>query len=901
MIRPKGGGNTDPKQGPKDVSPGNILFNAQTGEIKIGDLGLATRVPRARQGFVRPEMLLGTIAYISPEQTGRMNRAIDYRTDLYSMGASIYHLLTGRIPFEGEDLMTIVHGHIAKDPEPPRLLRSDVPEMFGRIVLKLMAKAAEERYQSAEGVAADLERVREAMRSGRDEPFPLAELDAPRVFTIPQKLYGRGPQQAALLEAFDRVAEGDCGLLLVQGPAGIGKSVLVEEVHKPIVERRGTFTSGKYDQFSRHKPLSGLADAVSELLRGVLTAEEEDLAIWRERIGRALGDDAGALVELLGELEPVLGAVAPVEALPAAQARERFDRLMGAFLRVFAEDGRPLVIFLDDLQWVDPGSLRLLIELLEDPGTHHLLIVGAYRDDEVDAAHPLSIAAAALQRIRPQVITLGPLDSSDATALVADSTDRSPADSAPLAALCHQRTGGNPFFLTHFLLGLADDGLLRPSTGREGWVWDLDAIRPRGAAGSAVGLMVDKLQRYSRSCQQLLSLGSCLGATFNLGTLAAVSERSPREVADRVWEPVRDGLVLPLGEAYDLYRGEEFPGDPDSLCFRFAHDRVQEAAWSFIAPDERARVHLTIGRLLSARIPESERAERIFEFVGPLNVGASLLSADERRGLAALNLEAGLRARDSTAYETARRHFAAGVAQLDDDWEGQYDLLSKLHRQRVECIYLSGDTEAALAAFEEVSPRYRTTTQIAELSQVVMRIFQTENRVGEGVQEGLRCLGLLGVGLPADPDAVGARMGELGAGTVAMLGEKGPRALVDGPRLEDPELVAICGVLQQTWICALMASDLPMVAFTTLSVVHISLEHGTSPPSPAGYVAQAALCALQGDYDGARLFGASGLELADARGGQHLRPMVLNTYCNFTGRPPGSDHARDHRGARAHG
>ena len=867
----------------RDISPGNVFYNPETGVLKLGDLGLTSPVPRSRQAAVPPERLEGTVAYISPEQTGRMNRAIDYRTDLYSLGAVLYHLATGRLPFQGRDLMSVIHGHIAKTPVPPHELRPEMPRGLSRVVLELMAKAAEDRYQSAEGIIADLERIRNAQGSASPDEFVPSGHAVKPVFMLSERLYGRELQLEDLLAAFERVADGGCELLLVKGPAGIGKTMLVNEVHKPIVARRGSFTAGKYDHYGRSRPLSALIDALSGLLRDVLAADEAELADWRDRISGALRDEAAVLADVLPELEHVLGPLPAVEDLHANQARERFDRLVGRFLRLFAAEDRPLVVFLDDLQWVDPASLRLLSEFVADSETRNLLFIGAYRDDEVDAAHPLSVALAELGSSRVNSLALGPLAEDDIAELIVDSTERELWDVTPLAALVHLKTGGNPFFVAQFLLDLVDDGLVKLTADRGNWVWDMEKIRLRDIAETVVEFMVAKLGRYSGSCRTLIQLAGCMGNTFELETLASVSDRPVRDVAARLWAPVRDGLVVPLGAAYDLFGRGGAPEEGQVLRCKFAHDRIQEATLSSIPEDGLDEIHLKIGRVTYQRIPESERSERVFEYIGHFNRGIGLLPPDERRWLADLNLQAGLRAKDSTAYATAVELFERAATLLDGDWDNRYEFLATLHLQRVDCIYLAGDMDGAMAAFEEVSSRVRTAPHIAALSQVMMRILQTENRVEEGVAEGLRCLGLLGAGPPAEPGAIEARMGELGAGIGTLLAEKGPRALVEGPRVEDPEIVAICGVLQETWICALMASNLPMVAFTTLSVVHISLEHGLSEVSPAGYVAQAALCALQGDYDGARLFGSSGLELADVLGGTKLRPMVLNTYGNFTG------------------
>ena len=867
----------------RDISPSNIFYNAEAGERKLGDLGLASRIPRTQQAALPPRQLEGTIAYISPEQTGRMNRDVDYRTDLYSLGATLYHLATRQVPFEGENLMAVVHGHIARDATPPHELRPELPEPLSEIILKLMSKAAEDRYQSAAGAAADLRRCREALRAtGEVDAFPLAEEDRSPVFSVSGRLYGRGEQLADLLSAFDRVAAGGRELVLVKGQAGIGKSALVREVLRSFVVQRSLFSSGKHDYLTR-APLAGLTLALRGLLNQLLTGSEDELSAWRERIKVSLGDEARYLFEMLPELEFILGPLPDPEPLDPMQLRQRFDQRLVGLVRCLANADHPLVLFLDDLQWVDPSTLRVLGEIINDPFVSHLLLIGAFRSDEVDDAHPLSVALADWAGVRTTSLDLAPLKVGDLEQLVADSTETGRDQAEELAEVLHQKTAGNPFFVMRFLYRLAADGHLAPRSSGRGWGWDMDVIRQLEVAESVVSLMVAQVARYEETTRELLARASNLGGTFDLSTLAAVAQTDPGDAVEALWEPVRDGLLLPLGEAQDLYRGAE-PDEGTPAKFKFAHDRIHEAVASSISDEERSRINLEIGRLLRDRVPAGEREARVLEFIDHLSRAADLLDAEERDAFPELLLEAGLRAKGATAYDAAVRHLERGIEQLGPDgWDERYELMIRLQHERIDCVYLGGDTQAALAAFEEVSERVTDAMDRAALTSVVIRILMTEDRVQEAIDAGLKCLALFDAAPPVDPEQGQALMGELGQKIGELLGEKGPGAMTDGPAVEDPRVAALMVLLVETWIGALMSGNLPLVAYTTLSLVRLSLEHGNSSASPCGYVAQAALCVFQGDYDGGRLFGNAGMTLARKMDDISLIPKAFNTYANFTG------------------
>ncbi len=867
----------------RDISPNNIFFDVSSGLLKLGDLGLASRIPRTRRVAVRPGHLVGTVAYISPEQTGRMNRDVDYRTDLYSCGATLYHLASGRLPFDGPDLMSVVHGHIAREPLPLSAHRPDLPEQVSRIVLKLMSKAAEDRYQSAAGAAADLRRCRDALRDGGGTPdFELGTSDRSPIFTVSGRLVGRDPQLATLRSAFERVADGSSELLLVRGHSGIGKSVLVHEVLGSLMARQGLFFRGKYDYLTR-TPFRGLADALRALLNQVLTGSEDEIARWRARVGAALEDEAAILFGLLPELKHLLGEQPAPTELDPVPARARFDGRLVGLVGALAGAEHPLVLFLDDLQWVDPASLRVLGRVVNDPEIHHLLLIGAWRDNEVDDAHPLSVALADWRRDRRTTIYLDTLGTADLAELVADSTETTPAEAEPLAEVLRQKTGGNPFFVVRYLYRLGDEGLLFEAPEGRGWRWNLAGIRQLEVADSVISMMLGQVDGYTEGARDLLARASSLGGTFDLHTLAFVAGVPAKQVVEGLWAPVRDGLVLPLGDTQDLYRGAE-PEAGRSARFKFAHDKIREAAAEVVTGIDPDRMDLEIGRLLRDRIPAYQRRGRVLEFVDHLARGAALLDEVERDELSELLLEAGLRARAATAYGAAVRHLRRGIELTGETgWADRYERMVALHRGCVECVYLGGDTAGALALFEEVRGRVHGKPDLAALLCLVQRIYGTEDRLPEALQLGLEGLVMFGAAPPADPDAAQALMGQIGQEIGELLAEKGPGAMTDGPRAEDAGAKALMALLLETWLAALMLGNLPVVAFTALSLVRLSLKYGNSEASPCGYVAQAALCVFQGDYDAARMFGDAGLTLARKMGDVSLTPKALNTYCNFTG------------------
>jgi hypothetical protein len=603
----------------KDIKPANILVNSATGEVRLTGFGIASRLVRERQSPHPPETIAGTLAYMAPEQTGRMNRSIDSRSDLYALGVTFYQMLTGALPFTAADPMEWVHCHLAKRSVAPADRLSEIPGVVSAIVMKLLAKSAEDRYQTAAGLEGDLRNCQtewEAQR--RIDDFPLGARDTPDRLLIPEKLYGRQHEVATLLAAFDRVVNGGAPeLVLVSGYSGIGKSSVVNELQPMLVPPRGLFASGKFDQYKRDIPYATLAQAFQSLIRSLLGKNEAELAPWRDALREALGSNAGLIADLVPELKLIFGEPPPVIELPPQDAQRRFQLVIQQFIGVFARPEHPLALFLDDLQWLDAATLDLLELLLSRSDLRNLFLIGAYRDNEVTAAHPLMRKLDAIKGAggRIEEITLGPLAREHLGQLIAESLHCEWDRSAPLAQLVHVKTAGNPFFLIRFLYALADEGLLHFDHDAARWSWDLDCIRGKGYSDNVVDLLVGKLTRLPAKTQTALQQMACLGNAAEITTLAMVLRTSEQDVQAAQWEAVRQELVEPIGDSY-----------------KFVHDRVQEAAYSLIPPGSRAEAHLGIAKLLAAYFPADRREEAIFEIVNHFSRCTALITAGRHRG-----------------------------------------------------------------------------------------------------------------------------------------------------------------------------------------------------------------------------------------------------------------------------
>jgi len=803
----------------KDVKPANALVD-DSGQVWLTGFGIASRLPRERLTPAPPEIIAGTLAYMSPEQTGRMNRSIDSRSDLYSLGVTLYRMLTGALPFAAADPLEWVHCHIARQPIAP-VDRCAVPEPLSDLIMRLLAKNAEERYQTAAGLEADLRRCLSDWQShGRIDPFPVGTDDSSDRLLIPEKLYGREREVEALIAAFDRVvAQGSAELVLVSGYSGVGKSSVVNELHKVLVPPRGLFAGGKFEQYKRDVPYATLAQAIQMLVRQILVKSEAEVEHWRHALLEALGPNGQLMVNLIPEVEFVIGKQPPVADLPPQEARGRFQLVFRRFLGAFARPEHPLALFLDDLQWLDTATLELLERLITDLDIRHVLLIGAYRDNEVSSSHPLTRTLAAIREAgaRTQEIVLSPLGLDDVGRLTAEALHCEWNSASPLAQLIHEKTGGNPFFAIQFLTALAEEGLLRFDRDAAGWIWDLGRIRAKGYSDNVVDLMVGKLRRLSGGTQAALQQLACLGNVAEIVTLSVVFGQTDEEIHIALLEAVRTGLILRLEASY-----------------AFLHDRIQEAAYALIPESARAEVHLRIGRELLASLTADGLAEHLFEVANQLNRGAELLiDHNEKLHVAAIDLKAGRKAKASAAYASARAYFAAGMALVDErDWGSQYELQFSLALERVECELLCGNPKEAEQLIVELLRRAASKVDEAAVYclKVQLHVMKSENQ--QAAATALTCLHGFGIDMPAHP-AEEQLQSEYETLWQTLNGRP-IESLIDLPLMTDPELRAAMQMLS-ILIPSAYFTDQRLFRLQVCRMVTISLQHGASMDSATGY------------------------------------------------------------------
>jgi predicted ATPase/signal transduction histidine kinase len=878
----------------KDVNPDNVLVDDAGRRVSFISFALASRLPRETQRTLAPEASEGALAYISPEQTGRMNRSIDHRADFYSLGVTLYEMLTGHPPFQASDPAELVHAHIARLPVPPCEIQSGVPRLLSDLVMKLLSKNAEERYQSCHGIRIDLEDcAAQLARTGRVEGVVIGARDVPDVLHVPQKLYGREVEIERLLAAFERARQGRPELALILGYSGIGKSSLVSEIHKPVVRTQGFFIAGKHEQYKRDIPHLALTRAFQGLVRQLLTGSAESVAAWKERLVEALGAHGRLITDVIPEVEIILGVQPPVVELGPSEAQARFREIFQRFVEVFARPEHPLVLFLDDLQWADSASLKLLRLLVTghdggasqtpSAGSRCLLVIGAYRDNEVGEAHALSLTLEEIRKAGASVtdIWLGPLGPEHVGAIVAETLRCDEATAAPLSRLLVDKTGGNPFFLLQFLRSLHEDKLLQFDREARQWRWSGAEIARMPGTENVVELMTGKLLRLPRATQEVLELAACIGNQFDLHTLALVTGRAPARTGADLWDAVREGFVLPLVEDLDaearaLVEALQDQGPADDaaerlkLSYRFLHDRVHQAAYSLLSEGERKAVHQKLGRHLLERADETTLADRVFDIVNHFSLCQDLLvSREERRKVAELNLLAADRAKDSTAYELAREHAVAGAELLPEGaWELDYDLVMALTTRQAECEYLTGHFAEAKRLFDVILGRARTVLEKIRIHTLTTVLHRHNARYEDAIAVLIAGLALADVVVPAPTDTAGllALLGSAQAELAERMRGREIATLIDLPRMTDPRSLAIMSLLEELSVLGMFLTPL-LVNIAALRMINLSLEHGNAAAYASAYAVHGMILgAGAGDFASGYAFGRLAMDLSQRQG-----------------------------------
>ncbi|HIK07410.1 MAG TPA: AAA family ATPase [Trichormus sp. M33_DOE_039] len=891
----------------KDIKPSNILINPETKQIKLIDFSIASLLPRETQKLISPNVLEGTLAYISPEQTGRMNRFIDYRTDFYSLGVTLYELLTGELPFLSNDAMELVHCHIAKMPDGLRN-REEIPPVLSDIVMKLMAKNAEERYQSALGIKFDLENcLTQLQTAGKIESFAIAQRDVCDRFLISDQLYGRETEVDTLLQAFERVSLGATEMMLVAGFSGIGKTVVVNEVHKPIVQQRGYFIKGKFDQFQRNIPFSAFVQAFRDLMGQLLTESDAQIQQWQSKILEAVGENGQVIIEVIPELEKIIGQQSPVPELSGSAAQNRFNLLFQKFTQVFTTVEHPLVIFLDDLQWADSASLKLMQLLMADTG--HLFMIGAYRDNEtalalsqencptqylINPAHPLMLTLDEIEKTPAIInrITLTPLSQEQVNRLVAD-TLKCPENLAwNLSALIFRKTQGNPFFATQFLKALHQDGLIEFNYQLGCWECDISQVTQQTVTDDVVDFMALQLKRLSLSTQNILLLAACIGNEFDLATLAIVAEQSELQTSTDLWPALQAGLILPQSDVYKFAIGDNHLSCEHkkyaNFTYKFLHDRVQQAAYSLIPLAERESTHLLIGKLLLHSTTDIEKEDKIFEIVNQLNIGKALIVEPiEFTQLVKLNLYAGIKAKAATAYKTAVDYLTTGLQLLpSESWQTQYELTLALYEVVTEASYLIGDFENMEVYANVVIQNAKTFLAQVPVYNVKIQACMAQSQHLEALEIALPVLRSLGIEIPEQPDQKDIEQAI--EQTSLLLADKPVADLLQLPEMADKTILAAMQILSSIISAAYQAAP-SFFKLIVIKQVQLSVIYGNAPESTYAYATYGLIvCGVLGDVNKGYQLGQVALDLIDKLNAAKLKSKTLFAFNCFI------RHRKDH-------
>lgn len=832
----------------KNINPSNILIHPKTKEIKLNDFSLASRLPKEKQEIIYPQKLEGNLAYLSPEQTGRMNRGIDYRTDFYSLGITYYQLLTGKIPFSSDDPLELVYCHLAKEAALIELLNPAVPTVLGNIIRKLMAKNAEDRYQSAIGLRADLEKCQQQyIATSKIDNFLIAQIDEIAQFNIPNRLYGREEPKKIILEAFKRVSQGSFELILVSGYSGVGKTALVSEVVKELTKHKGYFSLGKCDQFQKDIPLGTITRVFRGLVRQILGESEERLVYWRERFQNKLGQNAQLIINLIPELELIIGPQPSPPELGAIESAQLLGKTFNSFTEVFHSQEHPHVTFIDDMQWMDNTALHSLQSHMANKNNAYNLIIIAYRDNEVDANHPLikTIEAIREQGSIIHEIKLQPLGIESITQLTADTLHTSPDGVYSLAKLLFDKTDGNPFFFSQLFKSLWQDKLIQFNGTTQQWHWYLSAIQERDISENVVDLMIEKLNKLDAKTLKVLQLAACVGNSFDLKTLAIVSEYSCGQTARYLWPALAEGLIIPMASNYRLPQVFEFQEvekiieQGELIIYRFLHDRVQQAAYTLIPLADKQTTHLKIGRLLIQNITEKEEIKDIFFLVNQLNQGRSLIeNQSDKYQLAKLNFQAGKKAKIASAWLAAGEYFNIALSLIDlDSWQIDYEFTFNLYIYAVETEFLNTRFSEAETLINLILSQANILLDQIKVSELKIQMLTAKNQFLEAIELGLKTLEKLDISL-IQPREENLKI------QLPTLEE-----LDKFPEMTAPKPLAAMRILELISAAAYFAKP-EIFLQLSLTMVQLSLDYGNSLQSASAYIKYGIfLCGVQNDLE----------------------------------------------------
>ncbi|MGK5095334.1 AAA family ATPase [Deltaproteobacteria bacterium TL4] len=884
----------------KDINPSNIVWNASSNQIKFTDFAISTKMSREMPSLHKINVLEGSVMYISPEQTGRVHRKIDYRSDLYSLGATFYYLLTLKPPFEVTDPLELVHCHLAKFPQPPAELNPEIPKILSDIVLKLMAKDPDNRYQSTFGLKADLRRCLEQLKNGHPlESFVLGSQDVSDTFQIPPKVFGRAEEMNQLAQVFSRVEQGDKACCLITGKPGIGKTTLVQSFKKSIIDKPGFFISGSFSPLHQNVPYAPLAQAFQKLIRKILVGSEDQVSEWKRQLLKVLGPNGQVLIDVIPEVELIIGQQPPVPELESAERHHRFIWVFQNFVSLFAHNNQPLILFLDDLQWATLPSLKLIECLLTAPKEHYFLVIGAYRDHEIAPAHPLNqiLETLAAEDLLSAPIQMLSLREPELTQLLSETLVHSPKDLHSLSFLCLQKTNGNPFFLHQFLNSLYQNQIIQFDGEYGLWTWDLDRVRQAQMTDNVVEMMLGKIKQLSEETQIVMKLAACIGNPFDLKTLSVLYEKTLQETADELWGGLREELVTLEGDrSYDtLSENGEFVERteavlsqttaqselrrevlPEQLVYRFSHEQVWKSLYGLIENQERKQIHLRIGRLLASHSEAIKNKHKLFEIVKHLNESYELIQEPvERQWLAKLNLSVAQTIKNSADHEMTFHYLQIALNLLNpDSWQKAYELTLSIYEETAESAFLNGAFTQMEHLAETILQEAISTLDKVRIYEIKIGAYVSAGRTEEAIQQALEILALLGRTYPEHPkrhqlehSLVRTRLALAGIGKI--------EELMNLPVMKDPCKQAILKVGFKIAM-ALFNSAPELLILMVLDRVRISIRHGLAPLSAHSFAEYGMfLCGAVGDYETGHKFGQLALSLAQKQGNIDSLPGIL--------------------------
>jgi len=877
----------------KDLHPHHIFVDLTTSDVKLTGLGIASIFPREKPGFVSSGIIEGNLSYISPEQSGRMNRSIDYRSDFYSLGVIFYEALTGVLPFQSSDPAELLHNHMAKAPIAPHQVNPDIPNSVSAITMRLMAKIPEDRYQSATGIRTDLEKCLKQLRTfGRIEDFPVGRHDISDKFQITQKLYGREKETEKLLSVYEEVTTGKTKIVMVAGYAGVGKTSFVQEINKSIVQKTVYSISGKFDQFCRDVPYSAMVNAFQDLVRQLLTESEQQLGKWRKLISEALAPHGKIIIDVIPEVELVIGPQPDVQELRPVEAKNRFMMVFLDFIRVFCNQDQSLVIFLDDLHWIDTATLKLVNFIVSEQTTQSLLLIGAYRDKELQPHHPLQTTLEILKKQGDYLeeITLRPLDLQNTLELLVHTLNSDAVSVLPLAELVLEKTAGNPFFLNQFLHALYADELIVFNSQKRNWQWEIKQIQNSAMTDNVVDLLVNKIKKLPEQTQNSLKVAACIGNQFDLKTLATVNETSGADIFNSLWPAIDEGLILQAAlygflnsEANQPITDSNLDSEFSNPIFRFCHDRVQLAAYSLIQDRQRKEVHLRAGRLILNNSKKEELMGNIFNTVHHFNYAQDLITDEQEKiKLAELNLAAGIKAKASSAYEPALRYLTVGTNLLSaQDWADNFPLTLGLHKHRAEAEYLNGHFEESERVVDLILNHTQSVVEQAEVYRILVIQYTMLAEYSQAYQVGKKALALLEIDLPDEQQpGIQAMLDKQITKINKILSDRPVSSLVNNSDMIDAEKEIAVKLLSDMLPLAFFL-DLKFFSYLTVVLVDLSLQFGYTTESAYGFACYGRLLITRGEYQSGSEFGQLAMTLSEKYNEMGLKCRCLNSFANF--------------------